>query len=48
MARVDRLEKGTFEQRLREVSGISLAEGTACVKALRQEGTWCVQGTGRR
>lgn len=45
---VDLLEKVTFEQRLREVSRVSLAARTAHAKALRQECAWCVEGTGRR
>lgn len=42
VVRAGLLEKVTFEQRLREVSGISLAERTARAKALRQEPAWCV------
>lgn len=38
-------EKVEFEQRRRDLSGISLAERTARAKALRQE---CAYRTGRR
>lgn len=40
---VDLLEKVTFEQRLREVSRVSLVARTTHAKALRQEYAWCVE-----